>query len=51
MLKWLHLKFNVPGKIDLNTWCIDSTAASPHTSAEAGKNVSDARGIPLHFTR
>lgn len=38
MLRRLHLKLNAQGLIDLNTWCIDSTAVrATRGSAETGK--------------
>ena len=38
MLKRLHVKLNAQGLIDLNTWCIDSTAVkATRASSGAGK--------------
>ena len=36
MLKRLHVKLNAQGLIDLDTWCIDSTAVKALEQAKKG---------------
>ncbi len=42
MLKRLHVKLNAQGLIDLNTWCIDSTAVKA-TRASSGAGQKGGR--------